>query len=485
LIVQPFDYITQVRDPVQMALAGYTQGQGLLANRQQMAAQQQQMEMQRTLFDQQQQAMQAQQQRGQEVQGILASMIDDVNTGRMTPERFFEYENLIPEMREDLRKSYEGLESRQRQGMVQDRTRLAMALVNNPDVAKSMIDNMQVAAENSGNEADAAFLKALAQIAETEPAAALVPLVAELGVLMEPKQHQAFMSALFPEPPEPLIINGMIVDPVTMEILGDFSTPAQRGEMTDYQRAQLSMQRDRMGQETSEYGLSPIYGRDAEGNRVLLQTAKAGGVQAADLPEGVTLEDEYSKAFGRGLGAGEAQMVLQRTKRETGLEQARDDINNLVDTIDTALKQITSLNTGAVGQFVEASNLDATLGTIKANAAFRTLQNMRDNSPTGGALGQVSERELDLLMAAAAALNRSQSKQQLERNLRNFQGQVERSLQRIEEAFERDYNSGLFGGATPQQARERAFGRPGGGRAPSNLSDASEDDLFSILKGGE
>lgn len=480
--MQPIDYITQVRDPVQMALAGYQAGQGIQMNRQNMAAQAQQMQQQRILFEQQQQAMQAQAARGQEVQGLLASMSEEVSNGTMTPERFNEYMNLIPEMREDLEKSYTNLTTRQKEGMVADRTRLVAALATNPQVAVEMLGTMKQAAENSGNAADAAFLGAIMQMSETQPEAALIALTADLGALMEPKQFEAFQSALFPEPPEPLIINGMIVDPVTFEILGDYSTPAQRGEMTEYQRAQLAAQ---PGQASNEFGLAPIYGRDPEGNRVLLQAAKQGGVRQAELPEGVTLEDEYEKSFGRALGAGEAQLVLQRTKREMGLEQARDDITNLVDTIDTAIGQLTSLNTGALGQFVEASNLDASLTTIKANAAFRTLQNMRDNSPTGGALGQVSERELDLLMAAAAALNRSQSKEQLERNLRNFQRQVERSLQRIEAAFQRDYNSGLFGNATAQEARSRAFGGQGGSSPAANLSDASDDDLFRMLGGGQ
>ena len=42
---------------------------------------------------------------------------------------------------------------------------------------------------------------------------------------------------------------------------------------------------------------------------------------------------------------------------------------------------------------------------------------MRDASPTGGALGQVSERELALLQNSVAALEQSQSKEQFVRNL--------------------------------------------------------------------
>lgn len=45
---------------------------------------------------------------------------------------------------------------------------------------------------------------------------------------------------------------------------------------------------------------------------------------------------------------------------------------------------------------------------------------MRDSSPTGGALGQVSEHELYLLMAARQALIRFQTEGQLSQNLHGY-----------------------------------------------------------------
>lgn len=57
-------------------------------------------------------------------------------------------------------------------------------------------------------------------------------------------------------------------------------------------------------------------------------------------------------------------------------------------------------------------DLAAALQTIEANAAFDSLQKMRDASPTGGALGQVTERELDLLKSSVANLDPNQSQDQ-------------------------------------------------------------------------
>lgn len=56
-----------------------------------------------------------------------------------------------------------------------------------------------------------------------------------------------------------------------------------------------------------------------------------------------------------------------------------------------------------------AYDLREAVKTIDANLAFDRLQAMRDASPTGGALGQVTEKELELLKASVANLNPNQS----------------------------------------------------------------------------
>jgi hypothetical protein len=57
------------------------------------------------------------------------------------------------------------------------------------------------------------------------------------------------------------------------------------------------------------------------------------------------------------------------------------------------------------------------LDTIGANMGFEQLQAMRAASPTGGALGNVTERELELLQAVQGSLQQSQSREQFQSNL--------------------------------------------------------------------
>lgn len=69
----------------------------------------------------------------------------------------------------------------------------------------------------------------------------------------------------------------------------------------------------------------------------------------------------------------------------------------------------------------EARNFQATLDTIKANLGFAELQSMKETSPTGGALGQVTEREIAFLQAVEGNLDAAQSPEQLLRVLREIQ----------------------------------------------------------------
>jgi len=72
---------------------------------------------------------------------------------------------------------------------------------------------------------------------------------------------------------------------------------------------------------------------------------------------------------------------------------------------------------GTLGINQDAVDFKNELASIQANVAFDRLQQMREASKTGGALGAVSERELDLLMAAYGNIKQSTSPKKLKENL--------------------------------------------------------------------
>ena len=79
--------------------------------------------------------------------------------------------------------------------------------------------------------------------------------------------------------------------------------------------------------------------------------------------------------------------------------------------------------TGMFGQLLskvggtDANNLRAQLATIRSNIGFDKLQAMREASPTGGALGNVSEKENEYLQSVLGNVEQSQNPEQLKRNL--------------------------------------------------------------------
>ena len=81
-----------------------------------------------------------------------------------------------------------------------------------------------------------------------------------------------------------------------------------------------------------------------------------------------------------------------------------------------------------------AYDLSKKLETILANVGFDRLQRMREESPTGGALGQVAVQELVALQNSIASLQQGQSKAQLLKNL----DRVYSSYEKFIAAFESD-----------------------------------------------
>ena len=89
------------------------------------------------------------------------------------------------------------------------------------------------------------------------------------------------------------------------------------------------------------------------------------------------------------------------------------------------------------------NDLNSKLETIKGNIGFDKLQRMRDASPTGGALGQVSQMELGQLNASLGNLNVNQTPEQLKKNLLDVKNYYQSSVQAIYNQWEQSWLDGL------------------------------------------
>lgn len=200
--MQPINYMLDVAQPVQMALAGYQQGQGLRAQQQGMEQQRRMMEMQEMQFQQQQQALQQQQARAQEMQMDMANYAQAVAENRVRPQDIVQLTTKYPEMAENIQNNWGMLSEAQKSAKVDDYARMISALKTDPDIAMSMLDERIMAAENAGDPQQVNLLKSIKTQAQIDPSSVMAPLLAELSLNMDPKQFEQYMATVQPPAPE-------------------------------------------------------------------------------------------------------------------------------------------------------------------------------------------------------------------------------------------------------------------------------------------
>ncbi len=123
----------------------------------------------------------------------------------------------------------------------------------------------------------------------------------------------------------------------------------------------------------------------------------------------------------------ERQQKVEENKKikDDKTKKIVSSIDNVIDETDKAISQAKNsiTSTGVIGALTSkiptspAYNLRKRIDTVKANLGFDQLQKMRDASPTGGALGQVSERELMFLQNTITALDPNMGDDELIANL--------------------------------------------------------------------
>lgn len=178
-------------------------------------------------------------------------------------------------------------------------------------------------------------------------------------------------------------------------------------------------------------------------------------------------------------GPADVKDVAGELKAQQGASSATAKAAVVIGKIDEALGRAGFFSTGLTGETLGripgtgAYNLEKTLDTIKANIGFKELADMRAASPTGGALGQITERELGFLQAALASLDKGQDEATLRQNL----GQVKTHFENWKAAMQQ--------AAT---GRGGAGGQWGGTGQPQSANDKPikirGDDGFNLLPKG-
>ncbi len=180
-------------------------------------------------------------------------------------------------------------------------------------------------------------------------------------------------------------------------------------------------------------------------------TTEQAGQKGLIQTEIETPEDRAFKAqqeqlqFERGMDEKRFQLELQKF----GQSLLGDDINtpgnpeapssyqletnqHILDSVDALLPKVGLLTVGLGGRAssgipgTSAYNFNAQLQTLKSNIAFGALTQMREASKTGGALGQISDKENELLSATLGSLDVGQSPSEFKAQLEKIKASIER-----------------------------------------------------------
>lgn len=211
-------------------------------------------------------------------------------------------------------------------------------------------------------------------------------------------------------------------------------------------------------------GTKPQDSIDEKGNRIISTPGRPGGTPGMAQPAAPGAGQPVAP------GGPTIQQLPHTMEQSRAASNAYSELNTktglVAQDIDRALGMADNWTVGAASVVsgipgTPAHNLAALLNTIKANVGFDQLQAMRASSPTGGALGQVSERENILLQSVMGSLEQSQSPAQFKANLARLKEVLAGREARMKAAFDQDFGGRqpAQGPATPQPSAPS----PGGG----------------------
>jgi hypothetical protein len=187
---------------------------------------------------------------------------------------------------------------------------------------------------------------------------------------------------------------------------------------------------------------TPVAVVGPDGKPVLVSPEEAIGKTPAAAMEGLTPKEKQKReaAYPKSTSA------LKTTEQD--IDQMVKDIQTLLT--DPGLNSITGLVYGRTPSVTrEGRRAQALYDKIIAKGGFQMLSNMRAASPTGGALGNVSDREGVQLRAAFAALDRTQDAADVKQVLTDLITQLGATKTNLREAYDLTYEYRTGGGGAP------------------------------------
>jgi len=205
---------------------------------------------------------------------------------------------------------------------------------------------------------------------------------------------------------------------------------------------------------TEQLGGAPgpeTFGRVLRSDQVLnaggVPLVRNTGTGTVTQPVGTaTVADNASQiAGGKKLGTGMAQRTLDLPRARTALTANNakwDGLTNVAKTLQADENLWSAVGLGrpiASIPGTEGARIRAQINTLKAKVGFAVLQDMREASKTGGALGNISNQENVYLQNALAALDANLAPEDFREQLQILIDYAEGAKQRMSDAFLETY----------------------------------------------
>lgn len=212
-------------------------------------------------------------------------------------------------------------------------------------------------------------------------------------------------------------------------------------------------------QQTAPQGMNPFagptpqetaYAKEAGQQRAQIDTlAQRGQIEAQNA---AARERAVADAKPAMTPFQQAQLQMKAGKAKSALSGTVADLDRMASAVQKVLRapglgRITGVM-GAIPDIPgsDAANARADLDALKSQIGFAVLQKMRSMSPTGGALGSVSDAEGRRLEANLASLDTAQSESQLRQRLSDILDYIQSSKSNLSDAY-----SEQFGGMQQPQ----------------------------------
>lgn len=416
-MVAPINYSIQVADPFQSALSGLRLGTEI-----------------QTAHNEQAVAQVAAQQ-AQERQAAWAQAMTNL---RSKPNPTFDdyaavMMNAPKEQSDSVMKIWQERSKEAQTNELRSIGQVMTALQTNPSVAVGLLRERAAASENSGDKAQAQAYETLAKVAEVSPKEALRMIGVTATALPGAKDMFEAMAKMagstggeyevlpVKEAEKLGLPKGTVYQRNTtsgkVEVLGggaryEMITPDEAAGLGlprtgTFQRDVSTGKITSVGSGGVTVNLPPEIGKIPPDYRMVYDSE--GRPSSMEVIPGSKTDREFRQSTEKASQAA-ASTITQSSIVLDEIGKLKKMIKNqkMADPVTGTLGAIVGTQGGVLAAGSARKTAEATIQTIKANVGFDRLNQMRQESPTGGALGNITEQELAFLQSVLGSIDLSQ-----------------------------------------------------------------------------